>query len=139
MTNTVDIDVKAKSKDFAQLMRGALDYLNLRLEEVGQMVGMVQNRIECLARGEELFYRSEIQILSVMLGIGLDRLFPLDIKDSEVHKVYKELSNQGVGLIAPLAPPTEDNKMSQLEFERAVVQLNYCAKCLSKFPRERQK
>jgi len=130
------IDLKAKSEQFAELISQAQTHLRMTSEEVAKMTGINPKRLASLLRREKIFTRAEVQVLSVMLGIGLDRLFPLDIKDSEVQRLYRELRKQGIGLIAPLEGCSNTNKISQLEFERAVVRLNYCASSLAQFPIE---
>jgi len=85
--------------------------------------------------GKTVLRSPELQVLALLLGIPLDRLFPLEIDEGEIHSAFEALQECETGMVAATGGMDEKNaQIDQCAFERAVVHLHHCAECLRKFP-----
>ncbi len=132
-----EVDVRQKSLEFAARMRKELDRLHVPIGDLAELTGISPARLAAIGQGRAQVTGSEIRFLGLMLGIGMDELFPLDLSPEENRRIFEELTNEGVGLWAASggkAPEAEAGAFSQEQLERCVVQLHHCAECLAKFP-----
>lgn len=137
------INVAEKSAQFGQLMTEAREKTNMDLEALSEWAGISVDRLRTIEGGDAELTVVELQILSLALGFGLDRLFALDeLSDDKVHSIFTSLTEgeDQVGLVAAAGAASEstagqDPGTVQQDYERSVVQLHHCAECLSLFPR----
>jgi hypothetical protein len=131
------VNIQERSKAFARSARKARRRLRLQLDYLSDLTCIEVERLRQLEGGGVVFRSSELQLLGVILGIGLDELFPVphSLSPQDIHSIFKSLFGQNIGLIAGTAgQKAEELAMNQASFERSVVQLHYCAECLAQFP-----
>jgi hypothetical protein len=130
-------NLKEWSGTFAALIRHAREQQALDLKYLWDMTHIDTERLRTLEAGETIFTSREIQLLGIVLGVGVDDLFPLptDLSPQRIHGIFAELLSQNCGLYAATSgPDAATSAINQEAFERSVVHLHHCAECLAKFP-----
>jgi hypothetical protein len=138
-----EMDLDAWSKQFAERVGDVVRKEGIDLDRLADLSSISKARLEELLSTEHAVLSGEVQILGVILGIGVDELFPLPdgIPQSRIHEIFESLYEQGVGLLAATGKglaegPADVPGNGQESFERSIVQLHHCAECLSKLPSE---
>jgi transcriptional regulator with XRE-family HTH domain len=135
MMETDRVQVGEKSREFAMWARYAMKSLGMGMTELSDLTGIQERRLRGLLRGGPAFKGAELQLIGVVLGIGMDEIFPLEMTDREVRKAYEALRETTVQVWAATSGRNPCRRgMGKTGFQRCMVQLNYCAKCLAKFP-----
>ena len=130
-----DVDLLKKSKEFASRLRRAQRKMKYSGPELSRLTGISISRLGELSTGNIVFTKKELQLLGITHGIAFDELFPLEVPQERIHKLFTQLASDGVGLIAPTQGPTTPRKpMKQRAFERSIVHLHHCHECLQLFP-----
>jgi hypothetical protein len=130
-------DLAGWSREFALRACKSMESKLVSLELVSELTGISMERLRDLMGCEEIFHVSELQLLGIILGIGVDKIFllPTDLSRDDIHQIFLELRKQNVGLLAATdGEETQPISVDQDAFERSVVHLNYCAECLACFP-----
>ena len=130
-----DKDVPRKSKQFALLVKKARKKLGYSIRKLGDLTGISQKRLRSLEEGKRVFRASELQLIGVIVGAGLDKVFQLpNYSNQKIHGFFQELRKQEIGLLAATgAPRIPKMGIPQPAFERSGVHLHYIAACLEKF------
>jgi len=130
-------DLPKWSAAFAKRARKARKKLGIDLDYLADLTCIEKQRLQQLETGAEIFSVSEIQLLGVVLGIGLDEFFPLpkNLSKQYIHDIFTKLKGDNVGLFAATSgEEAQELDVDQEAFEQSIVQLHYCAECLAKFP-----
>lgn len=138
-----EIDAGRKTAEFGRLMKKALVKYRMSLKKLSTLTDIPVKRIKILMEAKDTITVVELQLLSMALGIGMDKLFSIDnFSDKDIRPIFKNLtSGNNMGLIAA-APAlnaesvTDEQDMEEIQvnYERSIVQLHYCTECLGQFP-----
>ena len=128
-------DAQKNSAEFARRFKEEREHQKRKLEELAELTQIGVGRLEQLETGGSTFKVAEVQLLGVVLGIGLDEVFPLpNLSQKQIHDIFVSMQEGGFGLIAAADGEGSGGRLvSQEDFERSIVHLSYCAECLAQF------
>lgn len=133
---TCRADRQANSAEFARHVGQERKRQKRSLQELADLTQIGVGRLKQLEAGGSTFKVAEVQLLGVVLGIGLDEVFPLpkSLSQKQIHDIFVSMQENGLGLIAATGREgSRGRPINQRAFERSIVHLNYCAECLSQF------